>query len=42
LNFIITKAYISYDGGWFMDGNALSLSLSLSPLQEAMFTILTA
>ncbi|KAL4633233.1 hypothetical protein ACB092_04G108100 [Castanea dentata] len=24
LNFIITKAYISSDGGWFMDGKILS------------------
>ena len=23
LNLIITKAYISSDGGWFMDGNLL-------------------
>ncbi|GKD88996.1 ACT domain-containing protein ACR4-like protein isoform X2 [Tanacetum coccineum] len=22
LNFVITKGYISSDGGWFMDGNA--------------------
>lgn len=28
LNFIITKAYISSDGGWFMDGMILSESLT--------------
>lgn len=26
LNLIITKAYISSDGGWFMDGNTFNLT----------------
>jgi hypothetical protein len=29
LNLIITKAYISSDGGWFMDGKILLESLKL-------------
>lgn len=29
LNLMITKAYISSDGGWFMDGTCISLSLFL-------------
>ena len=28
LNLIITKAYISSDGGWFMDGNNILFYLS--------------
>jgi hypothetical protein len=32
LNLIITKAYISSDGGWFMDGKILLESLPLNSL----------
>ena len=32
LNLIITKAYISSDGGWFMDGKILLESLKLNSL----------
>lgn len=32
LNLVITKAYISSDGGWFMDGNHLCLYFSFHPL----------
>lgn len=30
LDLIITKAYISSDGGWFMDGRPLHISRGLS------------